>query len=168
MLCWEMRSYRMAQEQAGPVFFDRGVPDIVGYLRMLGLRVPKHMENTAEVFRYNRRVVIAPTWPEIFQQDSERKQSLDEAVRTYEAMVAAYSGYGYELVEVPRCTVEEKVRFVIESAAPSSAPARSALREPAVGIPVNRPSTTQAALSGLSSGMVQADARAATRQSTRA
>lgn len=116
MLCWEMRSYRMARELAGPVFFDRGVPDVVGYLRLLGLPVPRHMEKAAEIFRYNRRVFIAPPWPEIFHQDSERKQDFDEAVRTYQAMVATYRGYGYELVELPRCTVEERVRFVIENA----------------------------------------------------
>lgn len=32
MLAWEMRSYRIAQDQAARVFFDRGVPDVVGYL----------------------------------------------------------------------------------------------------------------------------------------
>jgi predicted ATPase len=116
MLCWEMRSYHMAQDQAGSVFFDRGVPDVVGYLRLLRLPVPKHMQKAAGVFRYNRRVFIAPPWPEIFQQDSERRQGLDEAVRTYEAMVTTYSGCGYELVELPRAPVEERVRFVIESA----------------------------------------------------
>lgn len=115
MLCWEMRSYHMAHERAGPFFFDRGVPDVVGYLRLLGLPVPKHMEKAAEVFRYDRRVFIAPPWPEIFGQDRERKQSLDEAVRTYEAMVATYGGYGYELLELPRAPVEERVRFVIEN-----------------------------------------------------
>jgi predicted ATPase len=116
MLCWEMRSWHMAQDRLGPVFFDRGVPDVVGYLRLLGLPVPKHMQKAAELFRYDRRVFIAPPWPEIFGQDSERKQSLDEAVRTYEAMVATYGGYGYELVELPRAPVEEHVRFVLENA----------------------------------------------------
>jgi len=56
MLCWEMRSYHLAQEQAGPIFFDRGVPDVIGYLRMLGLPVPQHMEEAAAIFRYQRRV----------------------------------------------------------------------------------------------------------------
>jgi predicted ATPase len=116
MLSWEMRSWHMAREQAGPVFLDRGGPDVVGYLRLLGLPVPKYMQKAAEVFRYNRRVFIAPPWPEIFGQDSERKQSLDEAVRTYEAMVATYGDYGYELLELPRVSVEERMRFVIEGA----------------------------------------------------
>jgi len=38
MLSWEMRSYRLAQEHPGAVFFDRGVLDVAGYLRLSGLR----------------------------------------------------------------------------------------------------------------------------------
>jgi predicted ATPase len=116
MLCWEMRSYHLAQEQAGPVFFDRGVPDVIGYLRMLGLPVPRHMEAAAATFRYHRQVFIAPPWPDIFRHDSERKQSLDEAVRTYDAMVDVYGTYGYELLELPRGSIEQRVRFVLEAA----------------------------------------------------
>jgi predicted ATPase len=112
MLCWEMRSYRMARDQPGPVLFDRGVPDVAGYLRLVGLPVPAHIHRAAETFRYNRIVLIAPPWPEIFRGDPERKQSLDEAVRTYEAMVATYRDYGYALVELPRATIEERMRFV--------------------------------------------------------
>jgi hypothetical protein len=35
------------------------------------------------------------------------------AVRTYEIMVETYSDFGYELVEVPRAPVEERVEFVM-------------------------------------------------------
>jgi predicted ATPase len=114
MLCWEMRSYHMAKDQAGLVFFDRGVPDVVGYLRLLCLPIPEHMHNAAKTFRYNRRVFIAPPWPEIFRGDRERKQRFDEAVRTYEAMVTTYRDYGYTLLELPRATIEERVRFMLE------------------------------------------------------
>lgn len=117
MLCWEMRSYHMAGAQAGPVLFDRGVPDVLGYLRLLGRKVPEHMARAAAIFRYNRRVFIAPPWREIFRQDAERKQSFDEAVRTYEAMVAIYRDLAYELVELPPATVAERVRFVIDGIA---------------------------------------------------
>ena len=112
MLCWEMRSYRLAQHQAGPVFFDRGVPDVLGYVRLLGASTPGHMQKAVDAFRYNRRVFIAPPWREIFRQDRERKQTFDEAVQTYEAMVATYSENGYDLVEIPRVSIEERVRFV--------------------------------------------------------
>jgi predicted ATPase len=115
MLSWEMRSYRLAQEVDGPVFFDRGVPDIVGYLRLVGLPVPVHLERAAEIFRYNKTVLIAPPWPDIFTQDQERKQSFDEAVRTYEAMVATYTEYGYNLTEIPRLPIAERAEFIIET-----------------------------------------------------
>lgn len=114
MLSWEMRSYDIAQEAPGLVFFDRGVPDVMGYLRLLGLPVPGHVEKAAEVFRYNRHVFIAPPWPEIFENDRERKQNFDEAVRTHEAMLATYRACAYELVEIPCLAVEERVGFVID------------------------------------------------------
>lgn len=60
MLSWEMRSYRAAAELAGPVFFDRGVPDTIGYLRLCGLPVPGHLTSAAMEFRYARRVFVAP------------------------------------------------------------------------------------------------------------
>jgi predicted ATPase len=116
MLSWEMRSHHMAKQATGLVFFDRGVPDVVGYLRLLDRAVPPHMEKAVQVFGYNRRVFIAPPWREIFQQDGERKQEFAEAVRTYEAMVATYSAYGYELIEIPRASVEARMDFVLSNA----------------------------------------------------
>jgi predicted ATPase len=113
MLSWDMRSYQMAQQESGIVFFDRGVPDVAGYLRLLGMPVPEHMQKATETLRYNRRVFIAPPWEEIFQQDRERKQDFEEAVRTYDALAATYTACGYDLIEIPRSRLEERVRFVL-------------------------------------------------------
>ncbi len=113
MLCWEMRSYRMAQLRSGPVIFDRGVPDVLAYLRLIGSPVPSHMQRAAETFRYHRRVFIAPPWREIFHPDRERKQDFDEAVRTYESLVATYTSCGYELIELPRASLEARIQFVL-------------------------------------------------------
>ena len=44
---------------------------------------------------------MAPPWPEIFRQDRERKQDFDQAVRTYDALVATYTAVGYDLVVIP-------------------------------------------------------------------
>ncbi|RWK59498.1 AAA family ATPase [Mesorhizobium sp.] len=116
MLSWELRSYRAALEQNGPVFFDRGVPDTLGYLRLTGLPVPDHVRNAAERFRYASHVFIAPPWPEIFRQDSERKQTLDEAERTYHALTSIYTELGYELVALPLAPVEARLRFIFAEA----------------------------------------------------
>jgi predicted ATPase len=113
MLSWEMRSYRDALRLSGPVIFDRGVPDVLGYLRLCNLPIPAHIEKAAQVFRYHRRVLIAPPWRDIFALDAERKQSFEEAVATYEAMKETYSALGYTLIPLPLGSVEERVQFVL-------------------------------------------------------
>jgi predicted ATPase len=101
------------------VVFDRGMPDVVGYLRLRDLPVPRHVEAAACAFRYHRRVFIAPPWPEIFERDAERKQSFAEAEATHRAMAETYSDFGYELVDPPRATVDERARFVAASVGPA-------------------------------------------------
>jgi len=121
MLDWERRSHEAARDRAsvrgGPVFFDRGVPDVIGYRRLAGLPVPAALDRAARRLRYHRRVFLAPPWQEIFHADAERKQDFAEAVRTCEAMRAVYGEYGYEVVELPRVTVAERVAFVLAAAA---------------------------------------------------
>jgi len=114
MLAWEMRSYREAVSAPGPIIFDRGIPDVIGYLRLCGLPVPAPVLRAAERRRYANRVFIAPPWPAIFKQDTERKQTLAEAEATFHAMVEAYSSLGYELVMLPLASVVERARFVRE------------------------------------------------------
>jgi predicted ATPase len=116
MLSWDMRSHHLARQQKGPVFFDRGVPDVIGYLRLLQRPIPAHMEKAAKIFRYHRRVFIAPPWKEIFKQDAERRQLFDEAERTYDAMVETYVRLSYELITLPCVPIAERLRFVIDKA----------------------------------------------------
>lgn len=120
MLSWEMRSYRLAVEHNAPVIFDRGMPDIVGYLHVAGLPVPPHVDRAARTLRYNRRVFIAPPWREIFNPDAERKQTFAEAERTYRAMVDVYTEYDYELIALPLASVSERVGFVAAKIATAS------------------------------------------------
>lgn len=113
MLGWELRSYREAEAMAGPVIMDRGLPDIVGYLTLIGLPVPAHIEEAARRFRYNDRVFLAPYWEAIFAQDAERKQDRREAEATGRVMAETYAGLGYEVVELPRVSVEARADFVL-------------------------------------------------------
>lgn len=117
MLEWERRSHEAASARAsasdGPILFDRGVPDVIGYRRLVGLPVPAALDQAARTLRYHRRVFLAPPWPEIFHADTERKQDFAEAVRTCEAMRTVYGDYGYEVVELPKARVAERVAFVL-------------------------------------------------------
>jgi predicted ATPase len=113
MLAWEMRSYREAVSAPGPTIFDRGIPDVIGYLRLCRLPVPGSVMRAAEQRRYSRRVFIAPPWPAIFQQDAERKQTLAEAEATYRAMIEVYSDFDYELIPLPLAPVSDRAEFIL-------------------------------------------------------
>jgi predicted ATPase len=113
MFEWELRSYRDAERRDGPVVFDRGLPDTIGYRRLEGLEVPAWMEEEAWRLRYNAQVFIAPPWKEIYGRDEERRQSWELAVRTYEVMAETYTEFGYELMELPRVAVERREDFII-------------------------------------------------------
>ena len=95
------------------MIFDRGVPDVLGYLRLSDLPIPSHVERAAQAFRYHHRVFVAPPWPEIFALDAERKQSLQEARATYEVMIETYSALGYDLIPLPLDSVQKRVQFVL-------------------------------------------------------
>ncbi len=96
-----------------PVFFDRGIAELSGYCRLVGLPVPEAVRQAGEVYRSNALVFLAPPWREIYRQDGERSQDWDEAVRTYEMVRDAYDGAGYETVDIPRDTVGRRIGFIL-------------------------------------------------------
>lgn len=108
----DIEAYRRAVASGRRTFFDRGLPDVIGYRRLTGLTVPSALEALCLSCRYHGRVFIAPPWPEIYANDAERRQSLPEAERTYLMMREVYLGFGYELTELPRVSVAERVAFV--------------------------------------------------------
>lgn len=107
--------YEGCRETAAPVFFDRGIPDVTGYLHLCGIAIPPDMAAANHSMRYNPLVFVAPPWEEIFRNDRERKQSFKEAVATFDTMVATYRGLGYRLSFLPQSSVAERVDFILRS-----------------------------------------------------
>ena len=114
MLSRSIADYERQANEAGPVFFDRGIAELVGYFRLMGSVAPAHFLRAAEVYRYAPTVFVAPPWREIYRHDGERKQDFDEAVATHDAVTGAYVAAGYQLVDLPRASVEERAAFVLE------------------------------------------------------
>lgn len=113
MLSRMIRDFEAADSETGPVFFDRGIPGLIGYCRLIGEPVADHIRRAADLFRYNRRIFVTPPWPEIYRADAERRQDFDEAVRTYELIAEGCVAAGYDLVEIPRAPLGERVAFVL-------------------------------------------------------
>src|SRR5690606_9025344 len=118
MLGWELRSHAEAGGGAGPVLFDRGLPDVIGYRRLCGLAVPGALHRAAELHRYNRRVFLAPHWPEIFTQDAERRQDGEEARRAGELSGRACAALGYAVRPLPLAGVAARADFIRERIGP--------------------------------------------------
>jgi Predicted ATPase len=115
MFIQAVADYNQYSSSTEPVFFDRGIADTIGYLQLCGLSVPEEMLITAKELCYHNKVFITPPWEEIFHQDAERKQSFEEAVRTYEMMERVYAALGYTLVVLPEASITERTRFILEN-----------------------------------------------------
>lgn len=114
MLTLDIAAYEAAGLAGGLTIFDRGAPDVLGYLRLCALVPAPDLTVAADQRRYDDPVFLAPFWPEIFENDAERKQTPDEARRTADMMAEVYSSLGYRVVELPRAPINERVAFVLE------------------------------------------------------
>ncbi|MFD2887534.1 AAA family ATPase [Chitinophaga cymbidii] len=115
MLEGSVNLYKQA-DQGTVTFFDRGIPDVLAYVRLTGLPLTETLTDALTSFRYHPLVFILPPWKEIYATDSERKQTWEEAVATFEVMKEAYTGYGYTIVEVPPMEVGGRADFVLQTA----------------------------------------------------
>lgn len=113
LLARNLDEYRRQQGLSGPVFFDRGIPECIAWMRMMALKIPAELLGAAAACPYARRVFVAEPWPEIYVSDSERPFSFERAQRSFAATVAGYSEAGYELCVLPRASVQERAAFVL-------------------------------------------------------
>lgn len=114
MLQHSVQDYLSQSTETDVRFFDRGIPDVLGYTELIGLPDREIFIKATENFRYNSTVFILPPWLEIYKTDAERKQSPELAATTYHMMKAIYERYHYKLVEIPRTSVAERIRFILD------------------------------------------------------
>lgn len=114
MLEGSVKSYTNHLENNEILFFDRGIPDTLCYSALIGNGISEAMHAYATMYRYNPKVFILPPWLEIYETDNERKQNWEEAEMTYHHLKATYEKYHYEVIDVPKTSVENRKRFVLE------------------------------------------------------
>jgi len=95
-----------------PTFFDRGIPDVLCYARLIGMG-EQAIRAACAKYKYNQLVFIAPPWQEIYTVDEERKQTFAEAVETCRLMQRSYQDCGYAPIDLPRVAVEDRAEFVM-------------------------------------------------------
>jgi len=108
MLC----AYRESEAIPGPVVFDRGMPDILGYAGLFGFEFPPGV-NAARLYRYNPQVFVAPPWEDIYCTDDERKLPYSHSGKLDRELRAIYGRFGYALIDLPCVSVAERADFVL-------------------------------------------------------
>lgn len=96
-----------------PVFFDRGVPDILAYLRFDGFAPANSILQVLRITKYQPKVFITPPWKEIYCVDSERMESYEKACLLHDAIEQTYTDLGYSLIEVPTGSISQRVEFIL-------------------------------------------------------
>jgi len=92
-------------------FFDRGLPDLIGYLTHGGRAAPEAWCKASSA--YTPLVFFAPPWQEIYVNDAERPQSFDEARSLSAHIRRAYVDCGFRLVELTESSVPDRLGHVI-------------------------------------------------------
>lgn len=101
------------EEETNVVFLDRGIPDVLAYMHYIGDSYPKTFSDACENHRYHK-VFLLPPWREIYVSDAERYESYEQAVLIHEHLEETYRNFGYDLVTIPKDTVENRVEFLLE------------------------------------------------------
>jgi predicted ATPase len=110
----EMEQYRRMASAPGLVFFDRCVVDALAGIDQVALATTFELQRLLEKYEYFRTAFIFPPWEEIYTTDAERDHTFAHAVAVHKATAAWYPRCGYDLVEVPRGTVQERCDFILE------------------------------------------------------
>ena len=103
-----------ARQETDKVFFDRGIPDIHGYMDYLGTEYPEIYTQKSNEFRYSH-VFMMPPWKEIYKTDNERYETFDQSMRIYEFLIDGYEKMNYQITRVPQGSITDRVNFILNS-----------------------------------------------------
>ena len=101
-----------AVKMPGTVFFDRGLVDAAVALQFAA-GVP-YAETIGSVRPYDNSVFLAPPWPELFENDEDRRHDMSAAIDEFERLQAALEDMGYDIQLLPRVSVEKRADFVTD------------------------------------------------------
>jgi predicted ATPase len=104
------------EDVAELVFLDRGIPDILAYMHYIGDSYPAFFDHACREHVYSK-IFVLPPWEEIYESDEARYENFEQAKLIFAHLLETYQKYGYELIEVPRGTVEERIHFILSQLA---------------------------------------------------
>ncbi len=107
------QQFLMAEkEDSNIVFFDRGIPDVHGYMNYLAVNYPDNYIVSSRKYRYTT-IFLMPPWQEIYISDNERYESFEQSLAIHNHLKKTYLKLDYELIEVPTGTIKKRVNFIL-------------------------------------------------------
>ena len=94
-------------------FFDRGLLDVVAYMKVDALSISEHYKEGCKKYRYNTTVFYTPIWEKIYKNDSQRKEDLNSAITIENSLLDTYKSFGYCLNEIPKLSTNDRVDFIL-------------------------------------------------------
>ena len=101
----------MAEENV-VVFIDRGIPDVLAYMHYIGDAYPAFFDEACREYKYTK-IFILPPWEAIYESDDARYENYEQATLIYKHLKETYESYGYNLIEVPKDTVDNRILFIL-------------------------------------------------------
>jgi predicted ATPase len=105
----------------GHIFFDRSVLDALCLLDHVAPLNENELRVWVSSYQYCSRVFLLPPWSAIYANDAERDHTFEHAESVDGITQEWYRRCRYQLIEVPRVSVAERCRYVLQALANSGA-----------------------------------------------
>lgn len=108
----QLRAEAAIERCSGPVFFDRGVVDILAYTEMALGRSHPHVHDILPSSRYDVVFWLEPLpWR---STRARRETSEKDATRVSSFLMECYERWGYGLLAVPIMTIAQRCDYILE------------------------------------------------------
>lgn len=114
LLSRSIYQFKQMENHQGPVIYDRGIPDNIGYAKLFDLDLHTSTK-AAHQYQYNKYVFFLPAWEEIYENDDERKMTFSESKLFGDDMKKVYENLGYNITEVPFLTPPGRAKFIVNA-----------------------------------------------------
>ena len=82
-------------------------------MHYIGDSYPAFFDTTCRNNTYTK-IFILPPWEDIYIADNERYENYEQAKLIYNHLVETYEKYGYNLIEVPKDTIDNRILFILD------------------------------------------------------
>ena len=107
-----IEQYRLAKSEIQ--FYDRSFIDGLAYMKMNRIEIPDYFLKTVNELRFYPIVFICPFWANIFENDSQRLENIDQAKKIYNQLIKIYSQFDYKIAILPKGNLENRVKFIFD------------------------------------------------------